>query len=104
MRRRCRSSSRSEPQVRVCMARMILTGLWLVLLDGIFLMPWWTHNPEAGDWLIRYTVRLSVLFYAVAVLLMLWLRPDEWAASSTRALLARDAWSLAWLAYLVHLV
>ena len=86
------------------MLRMLLIGVWLVLLDGIFLMPWWTHNPEAGDWLIRNTVRLSLLFYAVAALLMLWLRPAEWDASSTRGGWARWAWSLALVAYLVHVL
>jgi len=79
---------------------MILTGVWLALLDAIFLVPMWTHDAAAGDWLIRYTVRLALLFYAVAVLLMLWPRRDDGAVR----LLARDAWSLAWLAYLVHLV
>jgi hypothetical protein len=86
------------------MARMLLIGLWLALLDGIVIVPWITRDADAGYDLIRYTVRLSLLFYAVAIVTMLWLRQDEWAASSSRGQTARWAWSLAWLAYLVHLV
>jgi hypothetical protein len=86
------------------MARLIVTGVWLLLLDGIFFAPWWRGNPDPGDELIRNTVRLSLLFYAAAALLMMWLRPDEWDATSARGKVARDAWSLAWLAYVVHVL
>lgn len=86
------------------MWRMLLIGVWLLLLDGIFFVPWWQHSAAPGDELIRNTVRLALLYYAVAALLMLWLRPAEWAASGSRGKLARWAWSLAWLAYVVHVV
>ena len=86
------------------MVRMLLIGVWLLLLDGIFVVPWWRDSPAPGDELIRNTVRLSLLFYAVAVLVMLWLRPTDWDASSERGGLARWAWSLALVAYLVHVL
>jgi hypothetical protein len=83
---------------------MLVTGVWLVLLDGIFFAPWWSGTADPGDELIRNTVRLSLLYYAAAALLMMWLRPDEWDATSVRDKVARDAWSLAWLAYVVHVL
>jgi hypothetical protein len=86
------------------MARLILTGVWLLLLDGIFFAPWWRGLGDPGDELIRNSVRLSLLYYAAAALLMMSLRPDEWDAASVRGKVARDAWSLAWLAYVIHVV
>jgi hypothetical protein len=83
---------------------MLVTGVWLVLLDGIFIAPWWSGGADPGDELIRNTVRLSLLYYAAAALLMMWLRPGEWDAASARGKVARDAWSLAWLAYVVHVL
>jgi Ca2+/Na+ antiporter len=83
---------------------MLLIGVWLLLLDGIFVVPWWQNSATPGDELVRNTVRLSLLYYAVATLLMLWLRPAEWDASSERGGLARWAWSLALVAYVVHVL
>jgi hypothetical protein len=86
------------------MTRLLLIGVWLLLLNGVFLAPWWWSRADPGDDLIRNSVRLSVLYYAIAVSLMLRLRPGEWDAAGSYGGLARWAWSLAWLAYLVHLV
>lgn len=78
-------------------------GLWVILLAAILVHPYATHADDIGDHLIRNTVRLSLLYYAAAATSMLLLRPDEWTAGTLRGGLARSCWSLAWLAYLVHL-
>jgi hypothetical protein len=76
--------------------------LWLALLAAILGVPYLVVSPTLGDDLIRNTVRLALLYYAVAAGLMLRLRPGEWAADSTRGRRARWCWTLAWAAYLVH--
>lgn len=73
----------------------LVTGLWLLLLAGVIVVPVLTESPTRGDDLVRNTVRVSLGFYLVALNLML-LRPDD-------GRLARCCWTLAWAAYLVHL-
>jgi hypothetical protein len=80
-----------------------LTCLWVLLLALIFLLPAPPNLPIAGDDLVRNTVRLALFYYAIAVNLMLWLRPGDWMAASRRGRLARLCWTLAWAAYLIHL-
>jgi hypothetical protein len=58
--------------------------------------------PPLGDDLIRNTVRVALAFYAVAVWLMLGLRPADWRAATRRGWLARWCWTLGWAAFLVH--
>lgn len=86
--------------------RVVFLGaiaLWAVLLAVILVYPYAAHSDSLGDDLIRNTVRLSLLYYAASATMMLLLRRDEWAAATPRTRLARLCWSLAWLAYLVHL-
>jgi hypothetical protein len=82
-------------------ARRALIVAWAVLLAAILLAPSLGLSGDVGDDLTRNTVRLALLFYAPAIALMLCLRPDEWAASG-RGQFARCCWSLACLAYLIH--
>jgi hypothetical protein len=81
--------------------QLIAFFLWLILLTATLAIPHATHSPTLGDDLTRYTVRLSLLYYAAAAGLMLTLRKEDWL--SARGQLARLLWTLAWLAYLVHL-
>jgi hypothetical protein len=75
---------------------------WGLLLGVVLILPALTDSAAPGDDLTRHTVRLALLLWAAAAVLMLSLAPDEWAAVG-RGRLARCCWSLAWLAYLVHL-
>jgi len=77
--------------------------LWLVLLLAVLVWPFAAGLSNVGDPLIRNTIRLALLYYAVAVNLMLRLRPGDWSPSSRTVRLARSCWTLGWLAYLVHL-
>jgi hypothetical protein len=78
-------------------------GVWLVLLAAVSAAPWLLGRPDPGDDLIRNTVRVSLLYYAAAAVLMTRLRPDEWSAAAAPGRTARLLWTLAWLAFLVHL-
>ncbi|MBY0522337.1 MAG: hypothetical protein K2R98_03020 [Gemmataceae bacterium] len=75
---------------------------WVVLLNVIFFLPALVPISDLGDHLIRGTIRLSLLFWFLAVNLMLWLRPAEWPGVG-RGNLARYCWTLAWAAYVIHL-
>lgn len=68
---------------------------WMLLLAVVAAIP--------GADPVRNTIRVSLFYYAVALNLMLWLRPAEWPVATPRGRLARTCWSLAWLTYLVHL-
>jgi hypothetical protein len=76
---------------------------WLFLLTFVVSVPYILQSPSLGDDLTRRTVRLALLYYAVAVTLMLLLQSGEWQASSIRGRLARWCWTLALATYLVHL-
>jgi hypothetical protein len=80
----------------------VAAGVWLLLLTvGLVGLP--TTDAEAlGDFRIRATIRVALLYYTLAVTLMSRLRPPEWAATG-RGQLTRWCWTLAWAAYLIHL-
>jgi hypothetical protein len=59
-------------------------------------------SSDPGDDLVRLTIRLSLIYYALALTIMLWLRPAEWNADAVRGCLARWCWTWAWLIYVVH--
>jgi hypothetical protein len=85
------------------MSTKLATAVWLLLLMAVFspfLIP---PSADVGDTLIRNTIRLALLYYFVALNLMLYLRPIDWPARTARGRLARACWTIAWLTYLVHL-
>ncbi len=85
-------------------ANVLVVASWALLLAGVLAAPWWLHPDAPGDDLVRFTVRLALAYWAAALALMMYLRPDEWRADGGRGRLARWCWTLAWLTYLVHLV
>ena len=80
-----------------------LISVWLVLVFVIFLGPLLSHSPTLGNDLIRYTIRLALVYYAVALTLLLRANRIDLQKSSSIIRLARTCWTLAWLTYLVHL-
>jgi hypothetical protein len=74
---------------------------WCVLLSAVFAWPALFGSSDPGDDLTRNTIRLALLFYGIAVFLLL--RSGRRTALSERGDLARLCWTLAWAAYLVHL-
>jgi hypothetical protein len=81
---------------------ILLLSAWAALLGLVLALPALTASATPGEDLTRHTVRVALLFYAVASVLMLSLTPGEWAAEG-RGRAARLCWTLAWLAYLIHL-
>ena len=77
--------------------------VWCVLLVAVLAAPALLGSSNPGDDLTRNTVRLALGFYGVAAVVMLLLHRGEWAATTERGELARCCWTLAWMAYLVHL-
>jgi hypothetical protein len=103
------SSSAGSADTRVRVSRFdhqlprALNGLWPVLISAAILVPILNESSALADDLVRNTVRIAFLYYAVAVNLMLWLDEQGWQAATRFGRLARRTWSLAWTAYLVHL-
>jgi hypothetical protein len=83
--------------------RLLVTLVWLVLLGAVLIWPALSESPTLGDDLIRYTIRLALLYYAIALTLLLWCKPADWKGFSAKVRLARSCWTIAWLTYLVHL-
>ena len=70
---------------------MLLVAAWAVCLGFILALPHVVAISDRGDFLIRNTVRLSLLYWAVAAVLMLIAHHGS-----------RLAWMLASIAYLIH--
>jgi hypothetical protein len=81
----------------------VLVLTWAVLLTGVLAAPYLVGSATVGDDLTRWTVRLALGYYAVALALFLYLGPADWLARTPRGRLARWCWTLGWLTYLVHL-
>jgi hypothetical protein len=77
--------------------------LWAFLLAWVFLWPLSRQSPTLADNLIRNTIRLALLYYTIAVTLMLRSRPADWKSFAATIRLARTCWTSAWLTYLIHL-
>lgn len=77
--------------------------VWTALLAAVLAGPVLTQSSTLGDDLIRWTIRLSLIYWTLAVTLMLLSRPEDWRADSVRGRLARGCWTFAWATYLVHL-
>jgi hypothetical protein len=67
-----------------------LVFLWFLLLAGIFAAPELVAIDDQGDFLVRNTARLAILYWAIAAALMLRDAP------------ARRFWALACAAFLAH--
>ncbi len=81
---------------------LLAVASWVLLLAAVLAAPCWLYD-DPGDALIRWTVRLALACWAVAVALLMYLEPGERRAESGRGRLARWFWTLAWATYLVHL-
>jgi hypothetical protein len=94
---------RLSDSTRIVPILVLLTVVWAVLLGIVFLVPRWLPSPVAGEFLTRNTVRVALLFYLAAVLLMLRLDLEGWRAATPAGKAARLCWTLGLLAYLIHL-
>jgi hypothetical protein len=81
---------------------LLMVG-WVALLAAVFVAPRVLVSADPGDDLTRNTVRVSLLFWLLAVWIMIGLDKTGWRAASTIGKAARTCWTLAWLAYFVHL-
>lgn len=86
------------------LAPVLACLLWLALMAVALVEPSLAGSADPGDAVTRNTVRVALAYYGAAAALMLMLHPGEWAAGSWRGRLARCGWTLAWAAYLVHVV
>jgi hypothetical protein len=80
-----------------------LTAAWIVLLAFAIAYPFATDSSTADEDVTRFTVRISLLFWLLAVVLLMCTREPDRSIERTCYRIARWFWTLAWLAYLVHL-
>ncbi len=81
----------------------LLTAAWVVLLGMVFLAPRFFSSVDVGELLTRNTVRVALLYYLAAVLLMLRLDRLGWRTITPLGKAARLCWTLGLLAYAIHL-
>jgi hypothetical protein len=75
--------------------------IWLIVLVGVLFAS--LSDPVSdGDHLIRNTIRLALLYYAIALTLLLRSQSSDWREHSNNIRLARLCWTLAWLTYIIH--
>lgn len=74
---------------------IVLSAMWVLCLGGTLFLPFFVSLTDCGDFLIRNTVRLALLYWAATAVLML--RPRSQSGSEPRL-----AWTLGCLAYLIH--
>jgi hypothetical protein len=79
-------------------ALVVGCALLLIVLGGTAIF---AH--DLGETLTRNTVRLSLAWYAAALIAMLNLRQDDWTAAAPLGRLARWCWTWAIVVFLVHL-
>jgi hypothetical protein len=80
----------------------LLGVVWAILLAVVLAASWWSGTGDLGEDQTRGTVRVALLYYGVAVGLMLFLGPADWQACGRIGRLTRCAWTLGWLTYLIH--
>ena len=95
------SGARPDPMATALMDVCMLAA-WTAQLAAVSVLPWLLVTSDPGDALIRWTVRLSLLYYAAAAILMLRCGSADWRAESGRGRLARWCWTLACAAFLIH--
>jgi glucan phosphoethanolaminetransferase (alkaline phosphatase superfamily) len=71
--------------------RPLLSIAWALAMAGILMGPKLLPLADPGDFLIRNTIRISLVYLFIAAILILERRPD-----------ARFVWTLAWAAYVIH--
>jgi hypothetical protein len=76
--------------------------IWLILLAGVFALPFVSKSPAVGEDLTRATVWIALLFYFVAASKMLWLDRLGWLGKTPEGRLARCCWTLGWATFVIH--
>ncbi len=80
--------------------------LWSIVIASLCtfaVAPCFLDADRWGDDLVRFSVRLALLYYGIAACLMLTLLPQEWFPLVRRGQVARGFWCAAYLTYLIHL-
>jgi hypothetical protein len=86
------------------LVQLLLPAVWALLLAAVFVGPRLFPPADLGDDLTRNTVRVSLVFWFPAVCMMMGLDEAGWRAATTTGKSVRWCWTLALVAYLIHLV
>jgi hypothetical protein len=82
----------------------VMLAAWGVLMLAVLLPPWFLPMASVGESFTRWTVRLCLVYYALAAVLMLRLLPSDWRTATFSGRLARWCWTLAWATCIVHIL
>jgi hypothetical protein len=77
--------------------------LWVILLSLVLVIPPALGLPTLPEDLTRNTVRLALIYYVLAINLLLWIGPNDWSPAGKLVAWTRWCWTLACFTYLVHL-
>jgi hypothetical protein len=81
---------------------MVAVACWLALMTAVLAIPYLTNSPTLAEDVTRASVRPALLYYAIALTLLLRLKSDDWTTTTPVGRLARCCWTLAWAAYVIH--
>jgi hypothetical protein len=81
----------------------VATAIGGVIALAIVLLASNAPGPARGETLTRNTIRLSLAWYAIALVLMMHLGRDDWRCATVLGRVARWCWTWAIATFLVHL-
>lgn len=89
---------------RLRLLTVAVLGLWLILMLLALTIPALLAFPNPGDDRVRWSIRVALLFYGGAAVLLMSLDLRIQRPESIAVHLARWLWSLALAAYVVHVL
>ena len=85
-------------------APALQVSMWMVLMAATLLGPPLLGSSRTGDFHVKLTIDLALAYYVLAVVRMLISSRGQWLANGDAVRAARLSWSLAWLAYVIHVL
>src|SRR5262245_57682719 len=84
--------------------RRSLVAAWATMMNAALVGPALVGSSALADAQVRLTIDIALFYYFLTLIGQTRLSEREWDENSSRVKTLRIAWSLAWLAYLAHVL